>query len=69
MAQFNLGQMYGLGKGVPVNYIDAYMWWSLAKAQGHERAATSLDRIKKRMTPADISKAQALASEWWEENN
>ncbi len=45
------------------------MWWSLAKAQGVEAAATTLDMIKEEMTPADISKAQALASEWWKEHN
>jgi TPR repeat protein len=68
-AQYNLGNMYGKGEGVPVNNVRAYMWWSLAKAQGSESAATNLDIVKKRMTPADISKAQALASEWWEKHN
>jgi hypothetical protein len=45
------------------------MWWSLAKAQGYKSAANNLDIVKNRMTPADISKAQALASEWWEKHN
>ena len=45
------------------------MWLSLAKTQGDKEAAGNLDIIKKRMTPADISKAQALAAEWWEKIN
>ena len=35
IAQFNLGIMYGNGEGIPVNNIKAYMWSSLAKAQGN----------------------------------
>ena len=68
-AQLNLGFMYVQGEGGPVNNIKAYMWWSLAKTQGNKSAATNLDIVKKRMTPADISKAQALASEMWEKLN
>ena len=68
-AQNNLGVMYSTGEGVPVNNVKAYMWWSLAMKQGYENVATYLDIIKKQMTPADISKAQALASELWEKIN
>ena len=56
--------MYAMGMGVPANNVRAYLWWSLAKAQGHVKAAGNLDIIKKRMTAADISKAQALATDW-----
>ena len=45
------------------------MWWSLAKAQGHEKAASNLDIIKKEISHAQIAKAQELAAEWWEEHN
>ena len=55
--------------GVPANNVKAYMWWSIAKAQGDENAAFNLDIVKKAMTPADISKAQALAAEMWEKIN
>ena len=56
-------------KGVPANNVKAYMWFSLAKAQGNENAAKGLDFVKYRMTPAQIAKAQGLATEWWEEHN
>ena len=68
-AQLNLGVMYYFGGGVPVNSVKAYMWWSLAKAQGNEDAAKGLYIIEKEMTPAEITKAQALADEWWEKHN
>jgi len=67
--QTGLGFTYATGAGIPVNNVKAYMWLSLAKAQGHETAADNLDIVKKRMTPADISKAQALASKMWEKPN
>jgi len=34
--------MYANGEGVPEDYVKAHMWWSLAKAQGSELAATFL---------------------------
>ena len=55
--------MYDRGKGVPVNNVKAYMWLSLAKAQGDETAVTGLDIVKKQMTPSQIAKAQALATD------
>ena len=69
LAQKNLGVMYVTGEGVPVNNVKAYMWWALAKAQGDEGAAGNLDIIKEQMTPADISKAQALVDEWRQKRN
>jgi len=44
------------------------MWLSLAKAQGHKKAAKGLD-VKEKMTPVDKSKAQTLTTEWWEKHN
>ncbi len=39
------------------------MWWSLSKAQGDNSAATNLDIVKEQMTPAQIAKAHALATD------
>ncbi len=68
-AQFNLGVSYINGVGIPQNNVNAYMWLLLARAQGHQKAAEYTDSIKKHLTAADLSKAQTLASEWWEEHN
>jgi TPR repeat protein len=60
--------LYYAGEGVPLNYIKAYAWYSLAKAQGNEIAADNLDIIKGDMTADQIAEAQRLAAEWWEEH-
>ncbi|WP_010543318.1 SPOR domain-containing protein [Sphingomonas elodea] len=35
-AQYNLGQIYKLGRGVPVDLAEAEKWYRLAALQGHE---------------------------------
>ena len=63
-AQHNLGNMYGTGEGAPQDYVRAHMWYDLAAAQGIEIARKHRELIAKKMTPADILKAQRLAREW-----
>ena len=63
-AQLFLGVIYAKGQGVRRNYVLAYMWWSLAAAQGNKNAATKLGLIEMRMTRADVSRAQAKAAKW-----
>lgn len=63
-AQYNLGLFYDNGLGVPQDHIRAYMWLSLAAAQGRENAAALRDLIARRMTGAQIMQAQELAREW-----
>ena len=57
--------MYSEGQGVPQDYIQAHIWFNLAATQGKKGAAENRNIIAKRITPADLSKAQRLASEWW----
>ena len=40
------------------------MWFSLSAAQGNEKAVNSRDMVARKMTPAQIAEAQALASVW-----
>jgi hypothetical protein len=63
-AQFSLGFMYEKGQGVPQDYVQAYMWFNLAAAQGTGGAAEWREHIAARMTPAQIAEAQKLAREW-----
>ncbi len=37
-AQFNLGQAYKLGRGVPMNLTEAEQWYARAAQQGHRQA-------------------------------
>jgi len=41
-AQFNLGQAYKLGRGVPVNAATAQSWYQKAARQGHEQAQVNV---------------------------
>ncbi len=63
-AQFNLGIMYANGRGVPQNYVLAYMWSNLASAGGNAYGGKNRDEVAAKMTPAQIAEAQRLAAEW-----
>jgi TPR repeat protein len=62
-AQYNLGIFYDNGLGVPQDKVGAYMWFSLAAAQGRDAAAIR-DLMARRMTNAQIAEAQKRAREW-----
>jgi len=64
LAQFSLGFIYERGLGLPQDYVRAHMWFSLAAAQGTKGAAEWRERLTARMSPAQITEAQKLASEW-----
>ncbi len=63
-AQYNLGVMYGNGRGVPKDYVQAHLWYNLAAAQGTELARKNRDIIAEKMTPAQMAEAQRLARDW-----
>ena len=60
-AQHNLGVRYGKGEGVPQNYKLAYVWSSLAAAQGHENAKHNRDIYANKLSPQQIVQTQELA--------
>lgn len=68
-AQVNLGIRYAKGQGVPQDYVQAHKWSNLAAATGDKNAIKNRDIVAKKMTPADISKAQKLAREWFARKN
>ena len=63
-AQYNLGLMYGNGRGVP----QAHMWYILAASrmpgEYREGLVETCDEIADELTPDDLSEAQRLAREW-----
>lgn len=67
-AQTNLGIQYLWGQGVLQDDTYAHMWFSLAAAQGPERAVELRNDSAKKLTPAQLAKAQQLAREWMEEH-
>ncbi|WP_371905015.1 tetratricopeptide repeat protein [Desulfobacter postgatei] len=60
-AQFEVGESCRSGVGIPQNYKQAYMWFSLAAAQGHEEAKERQKELEKKLTPEQLGEAQDLA--------
>ena len=62
-AQFDLALMYAHGTGAQQDYVQAYMWMSLAIAQGNNHMVKHRVRIAKDMTQTQIAQAQRLSLE------
>jgi TPR repeat protein len=52
--------MYSLGKGVPVDMVKSYIWFSLSEEQGNTDAAKARELLVPGMTASQIGEAQAL---------
>jgi TPR repeat protein len=62
-AQNNLGAMYANGQGVAQDYVKAHMWYNIAAIDGRNKnAAPNRDAIARKMTAAQIARAQELAT-------
>ena len=59
--QLNLGASYANAKGVPLDYVRAYAWCSLAAAQGVRPAMQCTRDLRGTMTPAQIAEAEELS--------
>ncbi|MNR58637.1 hypothetical protein D3C85_1796820 [compost metagenome] len=67
-AQGNLGAMYATGQeGVAQDDRQAYAWSTVAAANGDATAATNRDIFAKRLSPAVLAEAQALAVQYFEQ--
>jgi hypothetical protein len=65
MAEAIIGSMYQYNKGVPLDFVTAYMWYSLGAAHGNSLAAYVLKQIlTPRMTQQEITEAQKRVREW-----
>ena len=62
-AQADLGASYGLGQGVPQNYIYAHMWSNISSLNGFDMGVRLTAGLAKLMSPKEISVAQYLARE------
>jgi len=65
-AQKNLCQHYRMGRGVSKDKAKAFMWCSVAVAQGNEKAASVADTLGKRLDPEQLAEAERIANEWIE---
>jgi TPR repeat protein len=60
---FRLAQMYELGLGGRSDQLRAHMWFNLAAANGHERAASERDRIGALLSSQNLARAQRMAEQ------
>ncbi len=49
-------------RGLPDDYVLAYVWYNLAAAQGNEAARKLKDNLRTRMTTDQIARAQELSA-------
>lgn len=71
----NLGHLYFTGKGVPRDFVRAYMWFELSRVRQISGGVAPYDMesinlnillTKFRLTPEEELEGQRLATEWWE---
>ena len=67
-AQASLGLLYRFGKGVPQDYLQAYMWFSLSMAQISGADQDSIAELRgaaaAKMTAEQIEQADRMARQW-----
>ncbi len=61
LAQNNLGIMNYYGFGTQRSYELAHMWFNISASNGNELGGSNIDIVAKKMSSADISKAQSMA--------
>ena len=62
-AQFRLGELYSSGEGEKQNYLQAYIWFSLAAQSGHAGAAARRDQVAALLQPAEVQQGDRLVRE------
>ena len=67
-AQFYLGRMHREGRGVPLDYVKAYLWLEIAATQWsgdlRDRAITIRDFTARDMSAGQLAEARRRVSEW-----
>ncbi|EQD55121.1 Sel1 domain protein repeat-containing protein, partial [mine drainage metagenome] len=62
-AQYNLGNMYDHGHGVPQDYAEARKWWRLAAQQGYDVAQNNLGAMY--ANGQGVTQDDAKAVKWY----
>jgi TPR repeat protein len=61
---FELGMMYSVGRGVPIDFVSAHKWFNLAAMRGNADAARLRREIAGQMSEAETAQAQRAARAW-----
>jgi len=63
-ALYKRGLKHCVGKGVPVDYVAAHMWFNLAAVRGSLAARERRAELAMDMSAGEIAEAQRQAREW-----
>jgi len=67
-AQFTLGIMHANGEGGLADFVQAYMWFTVAAGAVEGNARTTYlrarDQVQAQMTPERVSEASRMARDW-----
>jgi TPR repeat protein len=68
-AQWYLGLMFDMGKGVPQDFVEAHKWFDIVSKRSADKYMRDMaikyrNSVAALMTPAQIAEAQKRASEW-----
>ena len=64
-AQNHVGNYYRVGSTpIQQDFVEAYKWYSLAVANGNERAVDLRHNVSGQMTPVQLAEAERLVTEW-----
>jgi localization factor PodJL len=63
-SQFNLAMLYENGLGVAKDRRLAYFWFDIAGLAGDREAQAQADRLRKKLSEADLAKADAEIQAW-----
>ena len=63
-SQFNLGVLFESGQGIPKNMTDAFVWYSIAAAQGDQFAKTRVDVLKETLDQTELVTAASRAEKF-----
>jgi TPR repeat protein len=61
---YDLGMMYSVGRGVPVDFVTAHKWFNLAAWRGNADAIRLRREVADQMSEAEIATAQRAARAW-----
>ena len=60
----NYGLLLAKGQGVTQDYVEAYKFFNLAAAKGHENAARNRDLLAPQMTKDQLAEGQRRAAQF-----
>jgi TPR repeat protein len=61
---YDLGMMYSVGRGVPVDFVSAHKWFNIAAMRGNQDAIRLRREIADQMSETEIAAAQRAARAW-----